>query len=174
MRLFFVLFMACCFFPNSIFGQEIEDVNSSKHRLLLQAGLITYGGGLVKYQYMFKEKEKSKFGLGIGVGGWYNLDLFGFLDIHYGTRYDVSFQYLRGLNGSYFDFEYGLILNQTIDADDCCSSDLGKSLFPAFGVGYNLIPNINLGYRFESLNGFVFRIGGGVPEFIKLSFGVKF
>lgn len=169
--LFLLLIISCDTYS---FSQSANGTKQARHRIFSQFGLVTYGSAGVKYQYILKDSDVKKIGIGLGFGMWYNLDLFGFVDTHYGRKYDISFQYLKGNGKNYFDFEFGAILNETLDAGKYKKDKLNKTIYPNFSYGYNLIPNLNIGYRMESKKYFVFRAGIGTPELIKISLGVKF
>lgn len=165
--LFTVNFSAYCQKENSY----------ENHQVILQFGGITYGSLTVKYAYKVKETEKYVQTIGIGFGHWYNLDLFGFLNIEHGRKYDVSYTILkRRNNNNYFDFEFGLIFNETISVSGIAfKNKLNKHILPEFRYHYNILPNIHVGYRFQNNKGPLFlRIGMGTPEIMKFSIGIRF
>lgn len=164
----------CLFLHFSGLAKEDEAKTSPRNTVFSQFGGITYGSTGLKYQRILYEFNTEKLGLGAGFGIWYNLDLFGFLDSHYGRKVDVSLQYLKGHDGNYFDLEIGGILNMTSNASGVYKGKLNPKLLPNFRYSFNVLPNLHIGYRFQSEKGFLFRIGAGTPEIIKIAIGFSF
>lgn len=143
-----------------------------KNYVFVQPGIGTYNSLTINYQHFFKIKNGNKSGISSSFGTWFNVDLFGFFDFSYGLRYDLGYQFLKKIkNNEYFDFELGVVLNQTLETKN---NYFNKKVFPDFYYKFNLTPKLNFGFRAEFDNHLFFRIGIGLPEIFKLSFGTSF
>ena len=71
---------------------------------------------------------------------------------------------LTGKNKNHFEIGLGTSLNIETKFDP--ERDDGTDTF--------LLPDLRIGYRYQEKNGFIFRVGLGIPQGIYLSLGTRF
>jgi hypothetical protein len=171
-----ILSLIILLFPLNFSSLAQDNVvkNFPRNTISTHFGGLLYGSMGIKYQRIFHEFENGKLGLGAGLGTWYYMDVLGNVDNNYGRKVDFSFQYLRGRERIFFDLEIGVVWNITTYAKPAYVEKLNPKFKPNFDYTYNLIPNLHIGYRYQAPHGFLFRVGAGTPEILKIALGISF